>query len=52
VQLHLTDPESEQLAQAVSSIEAAKSILVDLIPKIRSLSAAAREELSEELAGL
>jgi hypothetical protein len=51
-QLQLTDPESAQLARAVSSLEAAKSILVDLIPKIRSLSAAAREELAEELADI
>lgn len=49
-QLQLTNPESKQLAQAVSSLEAAKSILVDLLPKIRSLSAAVREELSAELA--
>jgi hypothetical protein len=51
-QLRLTGPESEQLARAVNSLEAAKSILVDLIPKIRSLSAAAREELAEELADI
>jgi hypothetical protein len=51
-QLQLTDPESRQLARAVDSIETAKSILVDLIPKIRSLSTAAREELSEELADI
>ena len=49
-QLQLTNPESKQLAQAVSSLEAAKSILVDLLPNIRSLSSAVREELSEELA--
>jgi hypothetical protein len=49
-QLQLTHPESKQLAQAVSSLEAAKSILVDLLPNIRSLSSAVREELSEELA--
>ena len=49
-QLQLTHPESRQLAQAVSSLDAAKSILVDLLPKIRSLSAAVREELSAELA--
>ena len=49
-QLQLTSPESKQLAKAVSSLEAAKSILVDLLPNIRSLSSAVREELSEELA--
>ena len=49
-QLRLTNPESKQLEQAVSSLDAAKSILVDLLPNIRSLSAAAREELSAELA--
>ena len=49
-QLQLTNPESKQLEQAVSSLDAAKSILVDLLPNIRSLSAAAREELSAALA--
>ena len=49
-QLQLTNPESKQLAQAVSSLETAKSILVALLPNIRSLSSSVREELSEELA--
>ena len=49
-QLQLTNPESKQLEQAVSSLDTAKSILVDLLPNIRSLNAAIREELSAELA--
>ena len=49
-QLRLTNPESKQLEQAVSSLDVAKSILIDLLPNIRSLSAAVREELSAELA--
>ena len=49
-QLQLTNPESKQFEQAVTSLDAAKSILVDLLPNIRSLSAAVREELSAELA--
>lgn len=49
-QLRLTKPEAKQLSQAISSLDAAKTILVDLFPSIRSLSADVREELSTGLA--
>lgn len=49
-QLQLTKPEAKQLSLAINSLDAAKSILVDLFPSIRSLSDDVREELSTELA--
>ena len=49
-QLQLTKPEARRLSQAISSLETAKSILIDLFPTVRSLSAEVREELSAALA--
>lgn len=49
-QLQLTKPEAKQLSLAINNLDAAKSILVNLFPNIRSLSADVREELSTELA--
>ena len=49
-QLQLTKPEAKRLSQAISSLETAKSILIDLFPTIHSLSAEVREELSTGLA--
>ncbi len=49
-QLPLTKPEAKQLSEAIDRLDSAKSILVDLFPTIRSLSADVREELSSELA--
>ena len=49
-QLRLTKPEAKQLSQAIDRLDSAKSILVDLFPKIRSLSTEVREELCSELA--
>lgn len=49
-QLQLTKPEAKRLSQAISSLETAKSILIDLFPTVRSLSAEVREELSAALA--
>jgi len=50
--LRLSKPEARQLSRAVDSLEAAKSILVELFPNIRCLSGAERAELSAELASL
>ena len=49
-QLPLTKPEAKQLSEAIDRLDSAKSILVDLFPTLRSLSADVREELSSELA--
>lgn len=49
-QLQLTKTEARRLSQAISSLEKAKSILIDLFPNVRSLSAEVREELSAALA--
>ena len=48
-QLDLTKSESSKISQAITNIEKAKKILVELFPSIKTLDRDLREDLAAEL---